>query len=273
MRFVVKSELVTYFSRLGRNRKLLTTLVLDDFSDQYRGTFLGLFWAGARPVLFVGAIWFVFEAGLKGVKLTDGNHPFLLFLLCGYLPWLLFSESVTGSMNSINSKRFLVKQSSFQVSLLPVVKYGSALILHSVFLVLLAGILIFHGYSPSRYWLQIPLVLFALFPLVLGLGWLTSSLRVFSGDVAQVVGLVLQVGFWMTPVFWGLERLPDDMQELIRINPMVLVVEAYRDIFLRGEWVWQSEGGLVLYMAISTIICMLGGLVFKRLRPHFGEVI
>jgi len=222
---------------------------------------------------FVSAVWFVFAFGFKGVKLADGQVPFLLHLLSGYLPWLLFSESVSGSMNAIVSKRFLLRQAAFQPSILPLVKFGSAFILHLVFLVILVALLVGHGYQPTIYWLQLPVVILLLLLLVVGLGWLTSSLRVFSSDIAQLVGVVLQIGFWMTPIFWSLEMLSENVQNMVQLNPMVFIVESYRDVFIRGAWVWRSDGGILIYLLITLPIVLFGGVVFKRLRSHFGDMI
>lgn len=269
----VSSSFSKYVNRLNRNREVLPALVVDDFRDQYRGAVLGLLWAFLRPAAFIVAIWMVVGFGLKGTDLIGDETPFILHLLCGYLPWLLFTESVTGSMNSIVGNRFLLRQTSFQPSMFPIIKFCSALFLHGVFLLLLLGILLAHGYTPTLYWIQVPLLLALLLALVLGLGWLTSSLRLFSNDVAQVVSVVLQVGFWLTPIFWSLSRLPDEARQLAALNPMAFIVEGYRDALLREIWIWQKPEEMVIYLAGCVAICFAGGFVFKRLRPHFGEMI
>ena len=262
-----------YFSRLISNNPLIVSLALEDFRDQYRNSYLGVVWSIVRPLVFVAAIWFVFSYGIKGGVVDQSDTPFILHLLCGYLPWLLFSDSVSGSMNAITSKKFLLRQATFQPSLLPAVKFCSALILHSVFLVILFLLLVSYGFVPSVFWLQIPAVLVMLFSLVLGLGWLTSALRVFSSDIAQVVAVVLQVGFWVTPVFWSLEVLPEKAQSDLALNPMVYVVEGYRSALLRQELIWEPLSPLILFSVTSFFTLIVGAIVFRKLRPHFGEVL
>lgn len=262
-----------YLERLNRNRAVLLTLIVDDFQGQYRGALLGVFWALLRPLAFIGAIWFVITTGFKGSDMVGENVPFILYLLCGYLPWLLFIDSVNGSMNSLVSNRFLLQQATFQPSLFPLIKFGSAIFLHLIFLVLLFIVLIAHGHYPTIYWLQVPLLMLLLFLLVLGIGWFTSSLRLFSTDVSQVVAVILQVGFWLTPIFWSLSLLPERLKGLASLNPMAFVIEGYRDALLRSNWIWERPDELVIYLATCAVLCLIGGMIFRRLRPHFGEMV
>ena len=269
---VIMKDFVSFVLHIIQSRNLLIILSLNDFKEQYRGSHLGLLWAILRPGIFVLTIWFIFSVGFKQ-STENSDVPFILYLLCGYVPWFFFSEAVSGGMGSIVSNKYLVKKVDFRVGVLPIVKISSVLILHVVFLMVLISVLLFNGYYPSLYWLQLPYYIVCLMFLVLGLGWLTSSLRVFTRDVAQVVSVVLQLGFWVTPIFWQYKMAPERYHGLIQMNPMVYIVEGYRNTFLNGIWFWEQQESAAYFLLMVTLFMLVGAVVFKRLRPHFGDVL
>jgi len=265
-------EFYKFLNHLVESRKLLFTLSYNDFKEQYLGSYLGIFWAVLRPALFVFVIWAVFEIGYKA-KPTESNTPFSLWLLCGFIPWTFFVDAVSKSMNAIINNSFLVKKVAFRVSVLPLVKIISALFIHLFLVIILVLIFILNGYYPTWYWLQLPYYIFWTVILVLGIGWLTSSLRVFVKDINDLIGVVLQFGFWLTPIFWSIERIPEAYQFIIKLNPMYYIIDGYRNTLINHVWFWE-EGDATLYFLITTIaFFVLGAIVFRRLRPHFGDVL
>ena len=269
---MIVKEFFRFILHLYQSRNLLVILALNDFKEQYMGSYLGLFWAILRPVLFVLIIWFIFSVGLKS-QTNIGGTPFILYLLCGYVPWFFFAESVTGGMNAIVNNRFLVKKVAFRVSILPLVKIISNLFLHLVFIAILLTLFLWHGYTPTIYWLQLPYYIFCTILFVMGIGWFTSALRVFTKDIGQVIGVLLQLGFWVTPIFWQIKIIPSKYIYLININPMVYIVEGYRSTFINQIWFWNEYKQTTYFIITALFFLLAGTIVFKRLRPHFGDVL
>lgn len=265
-------EFIQFIKNLIQNRKLLITLAVDDFKQEYLGSYLGLIWAFIKPTVFIAVIWFVFEVGFRSAPSSKGV-PFVLWLSSGFASWFFFSEALSSGVNSIISKRYLVKKVDFRVSILPVVTNLSSLIIHMIFLVILAVIFFCNGYFPTIYWLQLPFYTFSLFILLLGLNWLVSTLRLFVKDIGQIVGIILQVGFWGTPIFWSTTLVPGKYQFFIKLNPMYFIVSGYRDTFINEQWFWNRGSELVIFGVITLFLFILGAIVFKRLRPHFGDVL
>lgn len=257
---------------MKKNFQLIYALAKNDFREKYLGSYLGLFWAVARPLIFVVVMWFVFSIGLK-INKIDGNAPFIIFLLCGYVPWSFFSDSINVGMNSIIGNKFLVKRVDFDSALLPVVKIVSSLYLHLFFLLILVGALLFYGFHPTIYWLQLPIYLFCLIFLLIGVCWLLSALRVFTADVAQFVGAILQVGFWLTPIFWSLEKIPHQYQFLSIFNPLIFVIEGYRNTFIHHVWLWDDQAHLLPFLFYLFFFLVIGRKVFMKLKPHFWDVL
>lgn len=265
-------EFYRFLKHIVESRKLLLTLSYNDVREQYLGSYLGIFWAVLRPLLFMMTVYFIFSIGFKGGA-VDGDTPFILYLMSGYIPWFFFMEAVTGGMNSILSNRFLVKKVAFRVSILPIVKIISALFLHVVFLGILIVAFWLYGFKPSIYWLQLPFYILMTTILVLGISWLTSSMRVFTKDIVQIIGVVLQLGFWVTPIFWSMDRVPEKYMYLLKLNPMVYIVDGYRNTFINHMWFWEQYKFFPYFLLTSTFFLVFGAVVFKRLRPHFGDVL
>lgn len=271
MRYI--KELYRFLKHITKSRKLLFTLAHTDFKEEYLGSYLGVLWAILRPSLFVAIIWFVFSVGFKTNPTTEGT-PFILWLLCGFIPWFFFSEAVNKGMNAITNNAYLVKKVAFRVSILPIVKILSALYIHIVFIFIVLGIFIFYGYSPTIYWLQIPYFTGCTVVLVLGLSWLTSALKVFIKDVGEIVGVIIQFGFWLTPIFWSIDIIPERYQAVIKLNPMFYIIDGYRNTLIHNTWFWHE--GLttaVSFLITTSILLFIGAITFKRLRPHFGDVL
>ena len=265
-------EFFRFLKHIGESRKLLFTLAYNDFKEQYLGSYLGIIWALLRPALFILVIWFVFSAGFKA-KPTDDGTPFVLWLLCGMIPWFFFAEAVSKGMNAIISSAYLVKKVAFRVSILPLVKVLSSLVIHLVLVTLLIIIFMLYGYYPDIYWLQLPYYILCTVFLVLGLGWLTSALRVFVKDIGEIIGVIIQFGFWLTPIFWSLKTIPVEYHYIVKLNPMFYVVEGFRNTFIHKVWFWETPADTLQFFLTASIILVLGAIVFKRLRPHFGDVL
>lgn len=229
-------------------------------------------WAFIQPLVFMLVIWFVFDMGFRAGPTTDGT-PFFLWMISGMLPWLFISGVMISGTSAVVKNSFMVKKVAFRVSILPLVEIGSALIIHCVLVVFLVLALLFYGYTPTLYWLQLPFYMACSIALLLGLTWLTSAIRVFIKDVGNFIAVLMQIGFWITPIFWSLDVLSPRLQKIFLSNPVYYIVNGYRDTFIAGVWFWERQS-LTLYYFVVTFFCMaLGALVFKRLRPHFGDVL
>jgi ABC-type polysaccharide/polyol phosphate export permease len=257
---------------LLKNYKLLISLALLDFKEQFSGSYLGIIWAIIRPLIFISVIWLIFSVGIKG-DMIDGEVPFILYLLTGYASWMFFSISLTSIMNAFTGNKSLVKRPSFKIILLPVVKILSSLLLHLVFLGIVVVVMLIMGFYPSIYWLQLPFYIMMLTLLVFGFGLLLASLSVFTKDVTQFVGALLQVGFWVTPIFWSFSRVPEQYLWILNFNPIIYIVNGYRNTFLNHIWFWEDTTFLLPFLIYTTLFMAIGIFIYKKLRPHFGDVL
>lgn len=260
-----------FFRDLWRSRQLLLDLAKNDFRARYIANQLGVIWAFVQPAVLIAIFWFVFEVGFKSMPVAD--FPFILWLIAGMVPWLFFAESLQSATQSVLANSFLVKKVVFRVELLPIIQILSALAIHLFFVMVMLGLYMGYGYRPSLYWLQLPYYLLATLVLVLGLSWLTSAVVVFLRDLGQLVAMLVQFGFWLTPVFWSVSILPERFLPLVRLNPVYYLVEGYRDSLIHQQWFWQKPGLTLQFWLVALLLLLAGSLVFRRLRPHFADVI
>ena len=262
--------LINLFKDLWHSKRLLIDLAKNDFKMRYLGNTLGILWAFLQPTAMILLFWFVFSVGFKSQPME--GVPFILWLLAGLVPWFFFSESLQSATTSILDNSFLVKKVVFRVALLPIVKLMSALAIHLFFILFTLGIFIYHGYYPSIYWLQIGYYLFATVVLVLGLSWITSSVVIFFRDLGQIVTMVLQFGFWITPVIWSVSIMPKEYIGLIQLNPVYYLVQGYRESLIEQRWFWENDLTLYFWL-VALLILSIGAFIFKKLRPHFADVL
>lgn len=262
---------ISFLLDIMRSRNLLWELTKKDFQIRYLGSYLGMIWAFIQPAITILIFWFVFQVGFKSMPV--GDFPFILWLVTGMFPWFFINDSINSATGAIVENSYLVKKVVFRVSLLPIVKIISAFIVHLFFVGVLFIMFLSYGYLPTIYSLQVIYYIFATICLLLGLSWLTSALIIFLKDVGQLMAMVLQFAFWMTPVFWNFKIIPAKYVIYLKLNPAYYIIEGYRNCFIYHRWFWQDMNVTIYYWSFTIIILLVGAVTFKRLRPHFADVL
>ena len=254
-----------------KERKLILTLAKSDFKTRFAGSYLGIVWAFIQPIVTIFVYWFVFEKGLRAGRMVD--YPFVLWLMCGLVPWFYFSDALNGGTNALIEYSYLVKKVVFKISILPFVKVLSNIFIHVFFIVFVVCLHLCYGYRPNLYWVQIFYYVFCTFVLVLGLSYLTSALVVFFRDLTQIISIILQIGMWATPILWNAGQYSQKLDFVLKINPVYYIVQGYRNTLLAGEWFWNDIYWTLYFWIAVIMIFFLGQSIFKKLRVHFADVL
>lgn len=264
--------LAEFLWTMWSDRRRLVAMALGDLKLRYHGRLAGLLWSVLQPLAMIATFWFVFSFGFK-IK-SVGNTPFLLYFICGLAPWLFFTEALTQGVTAISSRSHLVKFVVFPVETLPAIPLITALVGHLAMLTLVFAILILGGHGVSWALVQLPFYTIALMIFACGLIWILSALQLFIPDVADVTNVVIGLWFWLTPIVWPVEFLPDALRPFASLNPMYFIVEGYRNSLLNGIPAWEQSGVAVLSFWAPTLLFLLAGAaLFKRLKPEFSEVL
>lgn len=260
------------------NYKLIKSLAVNDFKAKFAGSYLGITWAFIQPIITILLYWFVFEKGLKANSLNvhEGiDVPYVLWLIAGLIPWFFFQEALQSGTNALIDYSYLVKKVVFKIEVLPVVKMISAIFVHAFFILVTVIIFSCYGMLPDGYTLQIFYYVIATICLVLGMIYITSAVVVFFRDLGQIIGILLQVGMWMTPIMWNVNTidLHPVLITILKLNPLYYIVTGYRDALINKVWFWENPGMTVYFWVVTLIILWLGKVIFTRLRPHFADVL
>lgn len=257
--------------------ELLVLLVQRDLSARYQGSILGNLWPLLNQLSQLLIYTYVFSVVLQ-VKLSlpgrqeDSPVAFGLWLFAGLVPWIAVSTGIAQACTSVISQPNLVKKVVFPLSLLPLVPIGVAflestfgLMLLLVFIALLLG-------KVHLTLVLLPLVWGAQLLLTAGLAYWAAGLTVFLRDIPQIVGMALNLWFYVTPIIYPVDLVPEAFTRwVVWFNPMTAIVDMYRDMIVIGKINhWEELGASLL---ISSLILTSGVWVYRKLRPGFADVL
>ena len=259
------------FLSIWRNRSLIRSMVRRDIAGRYAGSHAGVFWTIIHPLLLMLTYAFVFGVVLKTRFANDDRtSSFVLYFLAGMLPWLPFSESAGRAAGVIIEHANFVKKLVFPLDILPVNLVFSGLF--SQFF----GVLVFFGalllFDRDIYWtvLYLPLLIIPQLLFTLGTCWLLAALGVLFRDLGQLMGFVITIWFFLTPICYD-ESLLGQYHWLFRINPFYILVRAYRAVLLEQTAPeWQS---LLWLSAASALVFLLGYGLFHRTQRQFADLV
>ena len=211
-------NIYSFFSGLFKLRKMIWQLAQKDFTNKFLGSYLGIIWSFFQPIVSIAVLWVVFSLAFKTGNKDEG-FPFILYLTAGMIPFSFFTDAMLNGTTSITSYDYLVKKVVFKVEALPLIRIISSLFVHVGIMVLLIIVFSFYGVI-SFFAIQIFYYLFCLIAMILGFSLITASLNVFTRDIAQVVSVITQLAFWMTPIFWNPSNIPEKFLWILKLNPV-----------------------------------------------------
>lgn len=259
--------------RLWINRFMLKMMTDRELKATYLGSFFGLAWGVINPLALMAVYGIVFGYFFKTKPdPSSGTDSYMLFLMCGLVPWQFFTQTVSSCADVLTKNSNLIKKAvGFPSEILPVVTVFSQVISHLIGVAVLIFLTIGLNGRLSPWVFFIFVYIFFVVMLTIGLGWILSSLSIYLKDLKQVVGLILMAGFFFTPIFYPTSNIPASVQWILKLNPMFHMVEGYRLTILAGRP--PVINGLIYLAAVSAVTFAIGGIFFRRLKPGFAEVL
>jgi lipopolysaccharide transport system permease protein len=270
--------MIRNLKELYQYRALLFALTARELKARYRASVLGFLWTFLNPTLNMIVYVLVF-----GVIMSSAVERYPFFLFCGLLPWVFFSSSILGGTTSVSDRKDLLTKVRFPAQVLPatVVATNLANFLLSLPLLFLLGA--FYLDWPSWHLVfMVPVLLVQVF-FTLAVTYLLSALNVAFRDLQHIVANLVQMMFFLTPVLWNIETVPDVHRMGLNLtaeqaralilygNPMAAVMNAWRDIFYRHQVpAWQP---LLAVAGLSLVLLWIASVVFERRREEFAELV
>ena len=257
-----------------RYASLIGQFARREIDARYRQSLLGSLWALITPLLMLGVYTLVFRFVFKlrwGGSGVENNMTYALRLFAGLAVFNFFAECVTRAPRLILDQPQLVKKVIFPLEILPWINAFSALANLGVALALLLVFGAWDRGSLPLTVLALPLVWLALLPLCVGLGWLLSAIGTYARDVGQVIGLLVSLLMFLSPVFFPLEALPAALRPWLVLNPLATIITQTRQVLLDG--IWPDWSLLLINLAACCLLALLAAAFFKAARKGFAYVV
>ena len=258
-----------------RSRFLLGKMVRRTLALKYKGAVLGVLWNFIQPLMMLAIYTFVFsvvfEARWGTDTSTEGHGRFSVILFAGMLVYMIFSESLSQACFQITNNTNYVKKVVFPLEILPLIPVLASFVQGLIWLVLLFFAVVFLFGTVSATMLLFPAVLLPLFLFTLGFAYFTASLSVYLRDTPYVVSVLLQMLFFMTPIFYPVSAVPEDLRGILEVNPLTVMINELRSLFLFGQmpdWWFLGKASL-----ISLIVFLLGFAWFNKTKKGFADVL
>jgi len=264
-------DIKRFAGNIFQKKSAIFELAKRDFQAQSKATYLGIVWGYIQPLTYILLLVLVFSIGLR--VNPGGKVPFAVYLITGMIAWQFFSNTLSTLTNVVKSHSFLVKKGDFSLSILHIARILSSLIPHLILIIVAIITGWCYGLMPGIYTMQIVYYLVAMFFLLLGLGWITSSTSIFVQDISNIIYIFIQFGFWLTPIIWNIDRIPQKYRWFIKMNPMNYIVSGYRDSIIYKIPFWEKPYETLYFWAFTFLTLLIGVTVFRKLKPHFGEVV
>lgn len=249
-----------------RRTDLLWLLTKKEVTLKYKRTFLGILWSLLNPILLAIVLFIAFKVFMR-IKME--NYTF--FFLSALFPWNWFSASVTMSTGALVWNVNLIKRIRFPRHFLVLSTVLGQFVNFIFALPIVIGFSYYYGGGPGMNWLiTIPILIIIQFIATIGICLVISMVNAYFRDMEYIVGVVITLLFWMTPIVYPLKMVPEAYRFCLAINPLTYLITAWRDLFMSNYIDWGSIG---ISSGSSLIFVLLGIIVFKRLGKRLDEVL
>jgi lipopolysaccharide transport system permease protein len=258
----------THIKNLFQSRELLWSWTARTIRGRYQQSVLGWLWAVIQPVAMVAIFALIFT---RFVPVDTGNTPYLVFSYVAMTPWLFLASSLTDMSESLVGNMGLVTKIYFPREALPVAAMLARLLDFAVATGLLLFLLVYYQVRPSWVGLSLlPIILATQITLILGVGLICAAANVFYRDIRSLLVLGLQVWFYASPIIYPVSVVPAQLRSFYLLNPMVGILESYRDILLRGT---LPDTYLLPSIVVAVVVFLIGYWFFKRVEFQFADLI
>ena len=261
-----------FIKSIIKNKKLIWQLGRNDFKNRFANTSLGAMWGFLQPFVFMLTYAIVFQFILKTG--SSGNYPYAVWFFPGMTMWQWINDSIMSGSNSIRAYSYLVKKVVFPVDIIPMISIIASSFV-GLFLVVIATIIcLIYNFIPNV--LLLIYAVIATYCFVISFTRFTSAITTVVPDFANLLGILMQLFFWFTPVIWDLSMLAEHplIAKIMQCMPFTYLVTAFREVFIDRNIVF-AENGLytIIFWIITIIMFVWGNSVFKRTKKDFADVL
>ncbi len=252
------------FKRLHDYREFLRTSIKKEIRGKYKKSFLGILWSFLNPLLMLMVYAIIFPIILKSPE-----KNYVMFLMVALIPWNFFTTAITQGTGTVIVNGGILKKVYFPREILPISIVTSALINFLISCIIVFVFLIFTGIGFSIYFVFFPLIVLIEYIFLLGIVFILSSITVYLRDLEHIIGVIIMVLFYGTPIVYSLNTIPSNLLWIFKLNPMAYIVQGYRDILYYQTM--PDVSGLFFIFVLSLILLIVGYHIFNKLQKNFAE--
>jgi len=257
---------------IWRYRHFIVSSIKNDLRSRFARSKLGGLWMVLQPLaqvaIYALVLSRIMQAKLPGIT---NRYAYVIYLMAGMIAWSLFAEVVSRSLTMFVDSGNLMKKMAFPRVCLPIIVGGSSLVSNLLLLVTAIGVFLLIGQPLSLAMLWLPLLIGINLAFALGIGLILGVLNVFVRDVAQVMTVVLQLLFWLTPIVYMPSIIPDRLRAVLEFNPMMHMVVAFQSVILYGRA--PGMAGLIVMASTSFVLLLFALILFRRAAPEMVDVL
>jgi lipopolysaccharide transport system permease protein len=248
----------------SKNLNLLREMTWCDFKLRYNGSFMGFFWSFLKPLIMLTVLYIIFSTILNG-----NIEHYAAFLLIGIIIWNFLVEATSISMYNIIAKRAMIKTMYFPKQLLVVSSCLSATITLFFNVIILSILIIIFKVKITIYSLSAIIIFLELFMIVLGISFILSALYVKYRDTMHIWDVILQVGFWASPIVYTISMIPLSIQSIYMLNPLANIIINARDAIIYQKL--PDITSVIITFIIASIILIVGYIYYNNRSQYFAE--
>jgi lipopolysaccharide transport system permease protein len=255
------------FKEMAAYRDLFVFLVIRDIKVLYAQTILGFSWAILNPLIQIVIFSIIFG---RVAKLDTDGIPYFLFSTVAIIPWTYMSEAMTTSSQSLVSNASTLGKIYFPRLIFPMTPILAKLVDFGISLVLLLGVMVYYGVSPTANLLYLPLFILLMMLVPMGVGFWLSSLAIRYRDVKFAMPFIIKMLIYSAPILYSASEIPEAYRVLYSLNPIVGVIEGYRACLLGYNMPWDY---ILPGILTSIVLVLSGAMYFRRMERVVVDVI
>lgn len=259
------------WQEIQHNFIMLIRIAGYDYKLLNKDSYLGKLWSFLTPLTQIAVYWLVFGLGIRNGSAIDG-YPFLLWMLCGLVPWFFINESIMKGANSIYSKANVVTKMKYPIATVPISVVVTAFMEHIAVMIILFATLVLHGYYPTLHYLNLIYYMIYNFVFLCSLSLITSVLTMIARDFQKLLASIIRLLFYITPILWSMDRMPDIYQNILQFNPVLYVVSGFRDSLLYQVNFYEHPLRITFFWMINLLMFLLGCSLQYKYRTKFNDL-
>ena len=262
-----------FIKTLWKNKRLVIQLGKNDFRNRFANTSLGSLWGFFQPFVFMMMYVIVFQYIFK--QTGPEGAPYVVWFMPGMAMWMTINDGIIGASNSIRGYSYLVKKVVFPVDIIPIISlFANAFVALFLFLIAIVVCAVFK-FVPNIF--QVIYMIFAVYMFLIAITRFTSAVSTLVPDFSNLLGIIMQIGMWLTPVVWDLSMIAEHhtITRAMKCLPFTYLVTGFRDCFMGKTNIVTGSHGIytLIFWFITIVLFVWGNYIFKKSKKDFADVL